>query len=458
MHLKNLYIIVVILLFSPESLWGQLRLKNGSSMVISSGTKLSFRSADSVFIESGASCINDGEINCPINYHIREYSGYPIIGSGFERAQFVVSNALIKPGNLGLQFQSTNSNDSGFLERYHDTLPLAPINTVKRNFKLFKSNGDTLMIHHTSFWADTSEFINPTSLDWVITVKDQTILRNLNIDSSGTIFSFSEDTISEFNFGLAPFKYEIDNSLTTDTVCIGDSIHITLKLFNAFPEGQLWYAELSDESGTFSTPNISDSAEVLDSLIKFSFPTNTLIQSNSYWAKITSSQSSEIIIYSDYFNVIATPPLPLISYFYDTLFCQNYPNGTIQWFQNGSPILGANDSILIVNSNDNYSVEFTNENFCSTNSSFNYVYTALAPDYNPSTSISVFPNPATDILVINSNSTEPSLLTIYDSQGKLILIRKVSGYQTKLNIQDLNIDKGVYFAFINEIPFKLVKQ
>jgi len=60
--------------------------------------------------------------------------------------------------------------------------------------------------------------------------------------------------------------------------------------------------------------------------------------------------------------------------------------------------------------------------------------------------ISIFPNPAADMIYIKNENLENSVIGIYDLQGKLILETEITGSGQSIDIKFL--DKGIYILRI----------
>ncbi|MCX6295122.1 MAG: T9SS type A sorting domain-containing protein [Bacteroidetes bacterium] len=73
-------------------------------------------------------------------------------------------------------------------------------------------------------------------------------------------------------------------------------------------------------------------------------------------------------------------------------------------------------------------------------------------------SISVFPNPAVDKLIIEtSNNEKVSAVKVYDVLGKLLIDKKLDGTERlELNVADL--EKGIYFMEITTATGKAIKK
>ncbi len=92
---------------------------------------------------------------------------------------------------------------------------------------------------------------------------------------------------------------------------------------------------------------------------------------------------------------------------------------TLQWYNNGNLINGANSDIYSPNQSGNYSVVITDSNGCSYSSPI-YVYT-VGIEVHTNNLWSMYPNPADHLInIILSNSIKTEHLEIFDISGRLI--------------------------------------
>ncbi len=72
----------------------------------------------------------------------------------------------------------------------------------------------------------------------------------------------------------------------------------------------------------------------------------------------------------------------------------------------------------------------------------------------------LYPNPTSDIIYVYSSSTPINQIEIKDITGKIILKKEYDNYKDNVLLSVENIDKGIYFVFINKelISKKLVIQ
>lgn len=67
-------------------------------------------------------------------------------------------------------------------------------------------------------------------------------------------------------------------------------------------------------------------------------------------------------------------------------------------------------------------------------------------DYNKINTISIFPNPAKEYIVINTNLNEYNI-SIINITGKILIYKDLNNSSIKLNVNDLK--EGVYFIRVN---------
>jgi len=129
----------------------------------------------------------------------------------------------------------------------------------------------------------------------------------------------------------------------------------------------------------------------------------------------------------------------------------NYPNISIQWYLNGVPIPGANDTIYTPTQNGIYSILATTPGGCSmVSNSVNKVLSGIEQLADNKSSIQVFPNPAnahTGINVLLKNiNTGSNLIRIIDLSGKVVkqINLSISSADEHLLIDFSDLSKGHY--------------
>jgi len=199
---------------------------------------------------------------------------------------------------------------------------------------------------------------------------------------------------------------------SSPTICAGDSMALSASGADQY----LW------QPGGFSSANPVVSPD--------SSQTYVVVGTDGNGCTATDSQTVQV-----------APPLapPSITQSGDTLFAGPGSYVNYQWYINGSPIIGANNSFLVANTQGNYSVEVSNERECAVQSeSFN-----LSTHLHGGTTVHLrlFPNPGSQGFTLASSTTLRSL-SIYDSRGRL-LQQQVLG-QPSLRVDMSHYPAGLY--------------
>ena len=147
-------------------------------------------------------------------------------------------------------------------------------------------------------------------------------------------------------------------------------------------------------------------------------------------------------------TLIPLPAKPIITAIWgtpDTLISSAITGN--QWYKNGNILMGENGQKLFVSPfvNGNYTVIVTDVNGCSSSPSDAYNTLTGIKDATNNFDFTVYPNPATDNLIIElsaTNTLHNLSISIYDIQGQLILQQQLNKVKTELNISGLA--KGVY--------------
>lgn len=134
-----------------------------------------------------------------------------------------------------------------------------------------------------------------------------------------------------------------------------------------------------------------------------------------------------------------------------------------QWYLNGQPIVGATSQQYTATANGNYTVEVTDANGCSSESSVYQFGNLDTEDAVQLAGIRLYPNPVAGIMFIDATGISGSWeLALYNMEGKLLLHR--TGMQNSQESIDLSaIAPGVYMVHITansgvSRQIKIIKQ
>lgn len=144
-----------------------------------------------------------------------------------------------------------------------------------------------------------------------------------------------------------------------------------------------------------------------------------------------------------------------------TSLMSNESSASYQWYDcvTNLPISGATNQTFFPTTNGNYEVEITSGN-CTERSGC-LLFDTLGLDSFSATDITVFPNPVTTNLNIESTIGMQDLnIQLYDVSGKLVLDMDSSEILTTLNIK--RIPQGIYFLKVASLEktgtYKIVKE
>ena len=203
-------------------------------------------------------------------------------------------------------------------------------------------------------------------------------------------------------------------------ICDGDSVEVIAGVYSSY----LW-----------STSDTTSSIYVDSTTAVFAEVTN--ISGCKAW--------------SDTVNITwhALPNKPFVNVLgNDTLLYSS--NLDLQWFYNTDSISGANDTILVAQSNGDYFVQATNVYGCSINSDTVNVIVLDVEDKAINNQVFVYPNPTNGLVKVVVENIGYKKMILNDLQGKELLIeRVVIGKEMSLNLS--HFPNGVYYL-------KLLKQ
>ena len=169
--------------------------------------------------------------------------------------------------------------------------------------------------------------------------------------------------------------------------------------------------------------------------------TVTVYPSSSTTYTVTGTTNGCSATATSFINVFASPQAPTISIISNNpIILQSSATSGNQWYKDNNIIPGATNQTYQVVANGTYFVKLTSNGCTSAPSNSILINTLSINDYN-SDEITIYPNPAQDILYIQTNNTFVEAL-LYDNLGRLI----TSTNEHQLNLD--NITNGVYNLII----------
>lgn len=162
----------------------------------------------------------------------------------------------------------------------------------------------------------------------------------------------------------------------------------------------------------------------------------------------------------DYHTVAYTAPAqPVISFAGDTLWTDG--GFSYQWYQDGNPINGANDSIYIVTQTGFYSVEITNAGGCTNISNALWVQPSGMPEIHHD--FKAWPNPFGDVIFLQCDGpcAKRQEVTLFNSLGQQIMVDQWITTQGRFELKPGELAPGVYYIRLRadeqQVTLRMVK-
>ncbi len=132
---------------------------------------------------------------------------------------------------------------------------------------------------------------------------------------------------------------------------------------------------------------------------------------------------------------VKTPVHPVISWNGSQLVANPSWLTNWQWYLNGTTIFGANAATFTPLQSGSYTVT-AQDSFCYTISQQPYFYNPTGIPDRYTTSFTVYPNPAADIITINTESMVTAV-ELFDFSGRLVLTMHPNTKQPTISLRDL---------------------
>ncbi len=198
---------------------------------------------------------------------------------------------------------------------------------------------------------------------------------------------------------------------------------------------------------TFNGPEMQTSTED-NPIITFTTTgiyTVTLIASNS--------QFSDTLVSPVVISVNSVPPPPSVTVSGNVLITDS--PFILQWYLNGIPLAGQNSNTLEAPTDGVYTVSATNNEGCSALSESFTIITGI--ENTVSEEFRIYPNPATDYLVIENMFNSQWKAELSDASGRKINMQDLNTGNLKV-VSFRNLSAGIYFVRISTSKGTFVKK
>jgi serine protease len=171
----------------------------------------------------------------------------------------------------------------------------------------------------------------------------------------------------------------------------------------------------------------------------------------------TNSDGSDTILYSNYITVNTPPAAPTIVDNAGTLQSSIIGTGN-QWYLDGVLIAGATNDTYIPTQGGLYTCTYTDANGCTSTASNTLVSSVSLEDIV--INFSVYPNPASEKLIIDAGTTVKATISLMDLSGRIVMSIKMNQSLQQMDVS--NLSDGVYMLKIEyagrSITKKIVKR
>ncbi|MBC7865435.1 MAG: T9SS type A sorting domain-containing protein [Bacteroidia bacterium] len=350
---------------------------------------------------------------------------------------------VLAVGDSGLIMRSTNFGTSWSVINYGNNEALRDI-SPGISVNEFIAVGDSGLIYEStdggfSFTRYTVGF-------------NTTNLRGISAKTPRGAFGGSGNTLRIFTHDST-----VVTGVNDSLFCSGDNFKVYIKLFGQYGSSNLVSLELSDASGSFTSPVVIGTKlnpQPVDSITGI-IPANTAA---SLLYKIRISTADPFIlsnVYASSFTVLPGPIAQTVQVNVTDLFVNNQAGCTYQWYYNTNPMSGETDTIVTTIGNGNYYVTITYSNGCSISTNvFNYTNTSIKNSV-ANTGVSVSPNPASNVLNVQvQKNLIGKNMFLYDISGKKVMEEKIRSLSNQFNTSE--IEPGLYFLTIENRVTRVV--
>lgn len=398
-----------------------------------------------------------GELNCtschsgsPINpgnaTRTLEFNGTPGMTSYVPNQTYTVVYTVSNPLTSVFGFQliaKTNTGIAGTL------IATDPVQTqLSSGYLQHTFAGSQASPAGTKSWSFS--WTAPPMGSGLVTFYVATNVANGNGSDSGDEIYVSAYPLTE---GVASNSITSPSMNPNGQICAGGAITLNFSTTGVYSAGNVFQAQLSDATGSFSNPVIIGSlSSVSGGTINGTIPANTLAGS-LYRIRIVSTQPVANSVPSSQLNIQVPAAAPTLSY--DGRVLSGTGSGTFVWFRNGNPISGATASTYTPTQTGTYMVGIENT-ICSPSLSNTVQVTALITALQQPTTPAVCEgstlfrgfntegifdaNNEFTLQLIDASGVETSLPTTTPSSSSLVAVLPagVSGFGYRYRLRSSN--------------------
>ena len=341
---------------------------------------------------------------------------------------------------------------------------------------IYTANGDSIVMRDINTGAVVGAAAIPGGGHATTFIIPGTLPKNggLVIDSCGNVFVGSQSNVTMYDANLnfissttTPSEvYDVAIGINGDVLASGNGFAVALAI-SSCAQIHLSCNTVVSPAASFSAPNLicpgtcTDFTNLSTNATSYiwSFPgaqpavstdVNPLgicyNNPGSYDVTLIASGAagSDSLTLPNYITVYDYPPAQGIMQSGDTLFA-NQGSNTYQWYHDGVLIPGATDFSYLMSEGGNYNVVCTDSNSCEVEAVIFDVVAGLTPILSEGDGVKVFPNPATDLLTIESDDLSGYKIKLFNEIGEKVLAAELSTKHITIHQIDIrSLPNGVY--------------